>query len=85
MQAAHLAQYLLFLVVVTALVGPAGAYMARVFEGQRTFLDPLLRPTEKWIYRLLRTSPQREMTWVQYAIENGSVTRASSKRGTRWP
>ena len=66
--ASHLAQYLLFLVVVTACVGPAGTYMARVFEGQPTFLDPLLRPVEKAIYRLLRTSPQREMTWAQYAI-----------------
>jgi K+-transporting ATPase ATPase A chain len=68
MIAAHLAQYLLFLGIVTACVGPAGAYMARVFEGRWTPLDPLLRPVEKAIYRVLRVTSEHEMSWLEYSI-----------------
>ncbi len=45
-------QILLFVVVLLALTKPVGAYMARVYAGERTWLDPVLRPLERWIYRL---------------------------------
>jgi len=60
-------QYGLFLVIVTALVYPIGGYLQRVFAGERTWLDPVLRPIERLIYRLSGIQPQREMNWKQYA------------------
>ena len=57
-----------FLVVVTALVKPLGGYMARVFEGQPTFLDPVLHPVERLIYRLTGIEPGAEMDWKEYAL-----------------
>ena len=62
-----LLQYSLFLIIVIALVKPVGGYIARVFEGKPTFLDPLLRPLESVVYRVLRTSPKVEMDWRSYA------------------
>jgi K+-transporting ATPase ATPase A chain len=61
------AQYALFLLVVAALVKPLGGYMARVFEGRPTFLDPLLRPLERGFYRLVGVDPDRDMPWTEYA------------------
>jgi K+-transporting ATPase ATPase A chain len=62
------AQFLLFLAIVVACVKPAGAYMARVFSGERTFMDSALRPLERLIYRLARIDSSREMTWSEYAV-----------------
>ncbi len=42
--------------------------MARVYQGERTFLDPVLRPVEKLIYRLSGVSPDEEMNWKVYAF-----------------
>ena len=44
-------QILLFCAVVVALVKPLGGYMTRVFDGERTFLSPVLRPVEAVLYR----------------------------------
>ena len=63
-----LLQYGVFLLVVLVLVKPLGGYMARVFQGQRTWLDFLLRPVERLIYRLARVDTAFEMTWRQYAV-----------------
>jgi len=67
MNLANLLQYVLFLLIVGALVKPVGSYLALVFGGETTFLDFLLRPLERWIYRLARVDPQEEMDWQQYA------------------
>jgi K+-transporting ATPase ATPase A chain len=48
--------------------GPLGTYMYRVFEGQRTWLSPLLVPLEHVVYRCCRVDPDREMTWKAYAF-----------------
>jgi K+-transporting ATPase ATPase A chain len=48
-------------------VKPLGGYMARVFNRERTFLDPLLVPLERLIYRLTGVDPQIEMDWKEYA------------------
>ena len=55
-------EYLVFLLIVVGLARPAGLYLARVGERQRTFLDPLLRPVESAFYRLLGVHPETEMT-----------------------
>jgi K+-transporting ATPase ATPase A chain len=63
-----LLQYGVFLLIVIALVKPLGGYMTRVFEGQKTLLDFLLRPGERLIYKLTRVDPTIEMNWKQYAV-----------------
>jgi K+-transporting ATPase ATPase A chain len=61
-------QYLLFLVIVTALVKPLGGYMERVFSRQRTVLDRFCLPVERLIYRITFVNTEVEMTGKQYAI-----------------
>ena len=61
-------QVLLFFAIVFAVTKPLGLFMARVFSGERTFLDPILRPVERLIYRLTRVDQEREMKWTEYAI-----------------
>jgi potassium-transporting ATPase potassium-binding subunit len=58
----------LFLLVILALTKPIGSFMARVFEGGKTFLDPLLRPVERLLYRITGVDEKREMRWTEYAI-----------------
>ena len=67
MSAANLAQYGAFLLIVALLVRPVGGYLARVFSGERTWLDPVLRPLERAIYRLAGVDPTAEMDWKSYA------------------
>src|SRR5262245_57741399 len=61
------AQILLFIAIVVALAKPIGLFMAHVFEGQRTFLHPVLRPVESLLYRLTGVDEKREMHWTEYA------------------
>ena len=63
-------QTILFFVVLLALVKPLGSFMAKVFQGERTFLSPVLVPCEKLIYRISGVKPEEEMGWKRYA---GSV------------
>jgi len=67
MSLANLLQYGFFLLTVVVLVKPVGGYLQRVFEGEKTFLDWLMRPLERWIYRLARVDLQHEMSWREYA------------------
>ena len=62
-----LVQYAAFLLTVTLLVKPVGRYMARVFSGERTLLDPLLCPLERFLYRLTGVKREVEMRWQEYA------------------
>jgi len=57
----------LYVVVMLLLAKPMGAFMARVFEGERTFLHPLLRPLEKLIYRICGIEETAEQGWKRYA------------------
>jgi potassium-transporting ATPase potassium-binding subunit len=61
-------QVLFYLVVLILLVKPLGSFIARVYQGERTFLDPLLRPVENLIYRLCGVKTGDEMDWKVYAI-----------------
>ena len=56
-----------FLVAVTLLAAVIGGYMARVFDGRRTLLTPLLSPLERWLYRICGIDERREMSWKTYA------------------
>ena len=58
----------LFLAVLLAITKPLGVFMARVFSGERTFLDPLLRPVERLLYRVTGVDEKREMRWTEYAF-----------------
>src|SRR5579884_2211116 len=59
-------QIVLYCAIVVALVKPLGLYMTRVFNGERTFLSPVLRPVENGLYRIAGVDPQREQHWVTY-------------------
>jgi K+-transporting ATPase ATPase A chain len=61
-------QILLFFVCVLALTKPLGIYMTKVFARERTWLDPVLRPLEKLIYKLTAVDEDREMRWTEYTI-----------------
>jgi K+-transporting ATPase ATPase A chain len=57
----------IYLAVLTALTPPLGAYMARVYTGQRTFLTPILAPVERLAYRAIRADLTVEQNWREYA------------------
>jgi potassium-transporting ATPase potassium-binding subunit len=61
-------QIALFCAIVVALVKPLGAYITRVFNGDRTFLSPVLRPVERAIYWAGGVDERREQSWLTYAI-----------------
>ena len=57
----------LFMVILTALALPLGRYMAAVYTGERTLLDPLFRTPERLFYRILRVDPDKGQDWKAYA------------------
>ncbi|MFZ0807194.1 MAG: potassium-transporting ATPase subunit KdpA, partial [Candidatus Sulfotelmatobacter sp.] len=56
-----------FLGLILVVTKPLGIFMARVFAGERTFLDPVLRPIERVIYRITGVDEKHEMQWTEYA------------------
>jgi potassium-transporting ATPase potassium-binding subunit len=56
-----------FVVILTLLAMPLGRYMAAVYAGERTFLDPLFRGPERLIYRIMRVDPNKGQDWKAYA------------------
>ena len=61
-------QLALYLFVLLLLVKPLGSYMARVYQGERTFLSPVVRPVERIVYRITGLRPDEEMDWKTYAL-----------------
>jgi K+-transporting ATPase ATPase A chain len=61
-------QIFFFLAVIAAITPPLGAYMTRVFARERTWLDVVLRPIERLIYRTTGVDETREMRWTEYAV-----------------
>ncbi|MFN5684151.1 potassium-transporting ATPase subunit KdpA [Bradyrhizobium sp.] len=61
-------QILLYCAVVVALAKPFGWYMTRVFNGERTFLSPVLRPLETSIYWIGGVDERREQHWLTYTV-----------------
>jgi K+-transporting ATPase ATPase A chain len=68
MPTASLIQSLVFVGLLLALTRPLGSYLARVFAGEPTFLDPVAKPIERLVYRACRVDPAREMRWTTYTI-----------------
>jgi K+-transporting ATPase ATPase A chain len=60
------AQIALFCVLVLALVRPLGGHLARLFEGERVLLTPVLGPVERGLYRLAGVNGRAEQHWVTY-------------------
>ncbi|MER8691354.1 potassium-transporting ATPase subunit KdpA [Mesorhizobium opportunistum] len=60
-------QILVYCGIVVLLVKPLGGYMYRVFNGDRTFLSPVLGPVERGLYRISGTSEREEQHWTAYA------------------
>jgi len=58
----------LYLFVIFLVTKPIGVFMTRVFNREKTFLDPVLRPIEKLVYRLSGIDEKREMRWTEYAV-----------------
>lgn len=61
-------QIAIFITAVLLLAKPVGSYMTRVFERRRTFLDFILVPCERLLYRLTGVDAETEMTWSQYGV-----------------
>jgi K+-transporting ATPase ATPase A chain len=61
-------QIVIYVVLVAAPVIPLGAFMAKVFAGERTFLSPVLRPLEAVFYSVSGVDPTREHNWLSYAF-----------------
>jgi K+-transporting ATPase ATPase A chain len=59
-------QISLYLLVLLLITKPVGVFLTRVFEREKTLLDPLLRPTERLIYRLCGVDENKEMRWTEY-------------------
>jgi K+-transporting ATPase ATPase A chain len=61
-------QIALFLVLVFLVTKPMGVFMARVFNREKTLMDPVLRPIERLLYRVTGVDENHEMRWTEYAI-----------------
>jgi K+-transporting ATPase ATPase A chain len=61
-------QILLFLALVFLVTKPLGVFMARVFSREKTFMDPVMRPLERLLYRVTGVDENHEMRWTEYAI-----------------
>ncbi len=62
-----IAQILLYFALLLAITKPLGAFMARLFQGERTFLHPVLRPLERLCYSIVGVREEAEQRWTQYA------------------
>ena len=61
-------QIVVFLLAIFAVTPLLGGFMARVFSRQKTWLDPVVRPLERLIYKLTGVDETREMRWTEYAV-----------------
>jgi len=61
-------QILLFFALIFLVTKPLGIFMACVFNREKTFLDPVLRPVERLLYRVTAVDENHEMRWTEYAI-----------------
>src|SRR5882762_11161875 len=61
-------QIAFFLLLILAVTKPLGVFMARVFNREKTFMDPVLRPLERLLYRVTGVDENHEMRWTEYAV-----------------
>ncbi|MFM9746123.1 potassium-transporting ATPase subunit KdpA, partial [Streptomyces brasiliscabiei] len=62
------AQIALLLLLVAVAAWPLGRFLARVFNGERTVLSPVLRPVERSLYAVAGINPAQEQTWLAYTL-----------------
>ncbi|HLZ74917.1 potassium-transporting ATPase subunit KdpA, partial [Phenylobacterium sp.] len=62
------AEIALTLAVTVALAWPLGIYMARVWQGEKTWLDPVLKPVERLVYAGCGVKPEKGQNWIAYAM-----------------
>ena len=77
-------QFAIFSAILLASVRPVGIYLARVLEGERTWLDPVLRPIERLIYKLCGIHADQEMNWREYAPRSISKCNISLWDDVAW-
>src|SRR5258708_2852885 len=61
-------QIFVFLTLIFAVTKPLGIFMTRVFNREKTFMDPVLRPMERLLYRVTGVDETHEMPWTEYAV-----------------
>ena len=61
-------QIVVYIIVLVLAVKPLGAFVARMFQREKTFLDPILGPIERFTYRISGINPDEEMDWKQNAV-----------------
>ncbi|MFZ3131906.1 MAG: potassium-transporting ATPase subunit KdpA [Desulfosporosinus sp.] len=61
-------QMLVYFIILIALAIPLGLYMAKVYQGEKTFMDRVMGPLEKLIYRFCMIDAHKEMNWWEYAL-----------------
>jgi potassium-transporting ATPase potassium-binding subunit len=61
-------QLIFYIVVLLLLAKPLGSFMAKVYQGEPTFLDRVLGPVERFIYRVSGVKPDDDMNWKTYAV-----------------
>ncbi|HYX20748.1 MAG TPA: potassium-transporting ATPase subunit KdpA [Thermoanaerobaculia bacterium] len=73
----NLVEILAYLAIVVVLTPLMGGYMKRVFSGERTFLDPVLRPIERGVYRVCGVDASKDQGWVDWTVTMLIVNAAS--------
>jgi K+-transporting ATPase ATPase A chain len=61
-------QIIVFLALVLVVTKPMGLFLARVFNREKTFMDPVMRPLERFLYRITGVDENHEMRWTEYAV-----------------
>ncbi len=61
-------QFAIYSAILLVTVRPVGIYLTRVLEGERTWLDPVLRPIERLLYKLCAVNAEKEMNWREYTF-----------------
>ncbi len=60
-------QIVIYFLLLLALTKPVGLFMAKLFQGERTFLHPILQPVEQLVYKLCGVREETDQRWTQYA------------------
>src|SRR5579871_1804543 len=69
-------QIALYCAIIIAITAPLGGYMTRVFNGEKTFLSPVLRPAERLLYAISGVNESEDQHWVVYAVAMLAFTMA---------
>jgi potassium-transporting ATPase potassium-binding subunit len=77
MTAIQIVVILVYLAIVIAVTPVLGRYMATVFSGQKTLLDPVLKPIERGIYRICRVDASKDQGWIEWTVVMLIVNAAS--------